>query len=47
LDTVLFILRTLHDELKDDRYRPCPLLEKYVRENRLGRKTGRGFHDYG
>ncbi len=46
LDTVLFILHTLHDELKDERFRPCPLLEKYVRENRLGRKTGRGFHEY-
>ncbi len=47
LDTVLFILRTLHGELKDERYRPCPLLEDYVRENRLGRKTGQGFHNYG
>lgn len=46
LDTVLFILQTLHAELKDERYRPCPLLEEYVRDNRLGRKTGRGFHDY-
>lgn len=47
LDTVQFILRTLHGELKDERYRPCSLLEEYVRQNRLGRKTGRGFHDYG
>lgn len=47
LDTVVFILRTMHAELNDDRYRPCPLLEEYIRQNRLGRKTGRGFHDYG
>ena len=46
LDTVLFILQTLHRELKDDRYRPCSLLEEYVRQNRLGRKTGRGFYGY-
>lgn len=46
LDTVLFIFRTLHEELKDERFRPCLLLGKYVSLNRLGRKTGRGFHEY-
>ena len=46
LDTVLFILQTIHRELGNDRFKPCPLLEEYVRQNRLGRKTGRGFFTY-
>jgi 3-hydroxybutyryl-CoA dehydrogenase len=46
LDTCLNILEVLHRELGDDRYRPCPLLRKYVAAGWLGRKTGRGFHRY-
>jgi 3-hydroxybutyryl-CoA dehydrogenase len=46
LDTVLNILEVLHRELGDDRYRPCPLLRKYVAAGWLGRKSGRGFHGY-
>lgn len=46
LDTCLNILEVLHRELGDDRYRPCPLLRKYVAAGWLGRKAGRGFHDY-
>jgi 3-hydroxybutyryl-CoA dehydrogenase len=46
LDTVLNILEVLHRELGDDRYRPCPLLRKYVAAGWLGRKSGRGFHQY-
>ncbi|TVP75872.1 MAG: 3-hydroxybutyryl-CoA dehydrogenase [Gemmatimonadales bacterium] len=46
LDTCLNILEVLHRELGDDRYRPCPLLRKYVAAGWLGRKSGRGFHDY-
>jgi 3-hydroxybutyryl-CoA dehydrogenase len=47
LDTCLNILEVLHRELGDDRYRPCPLLRKYVAAGWLGRKTGRGFFAYG
>ena len=47
LDTCLNILEVLHRELGDDRYRPSPLLRKYVAAGWLGRKTGRGFHTYG
>jgi 3-hydroxybutyryl-CoA dehydrogenase len=47
LDTCLNILRVLHRDLGDDKYRPCPLLSKYVAAGRLGRKSGRGFHAYG
>ena len=46
LDTCLNILEVLHRELGDDRYRPCPLLRRYVAAGWLGRKTGRGFHRY-
>jgi 3-hydroxybutyryl-CoA dehydrogenase len=46
LDTCLNILEVLHRELGDDRYRPCPLLRKYVAAGWLGRKSGRGFHIY-
>ena len=47
LDTCLNILEVLHRELGDDRYRPCPLLRKYVAAGWLGRKSGRGFYSYG
>ncbi len=46
LDTCLNILEVLHRELGDDRYRPCPLLRKYVAAGWLGRKAGRGFYVY-
>ena len=46
LDTCLSILEVLHRELGDDRYRPCPLLRKYVAAGWLGRKSGRGFFGY-
>ncbi len=46
LDTCLNILEVLHRELGDDRYRPCPLLRKYVAAGWLGRKSGRGFYEY-
>jgi 3-hydroxybutyryl-CoA dehydrogenase len=46
LDTCLNILEVLHRELGDDRYRPSPLLRKYVAAGWLGRKSGRGFHTY-
>jgi 3-hydroxybutyryl-CoA dehydrogenase len=47
LDTCLSILEVLHDGLGDDKYRPCPLLKKYVEAGWLGKKSGRGFYDYG
>lgn len=47
LDTCLAILDVLHDGLGDPKYRACPLLRKYVAAGWLGRKSGRGFHNYG
>ncbi len=46
LDTCLAIMETLHDGFKDSKYRPCPLLRKYVEAGWLGKKTGRGFYEY-
>ncbi|MDN5926601.1 MAG: 3-hydroxybutyryl-CoA dehydrogenase [Hyphomicrobiales bacterium] len=46
LDTCLSIMQVLHDGLSDSKYRPCPLLVKYVEAGWLGRKTDRGFYDY-
>ena len=46
LDTCLSIMQVLHDGLSDSKYRPCPLLVKYVEAGWLGRKTNRGFYDY-
>ncbi len=47
LDTCLAILEVLHSGLGDPKYRPCPLLRKYVAAGWLGRKSGRGFYEYG
>jgi 3-hydroxybutyryl-CoA dehydrogenase len=47
LDTVLAILEVLQEGLGDPKYRPCPLLKKYVDAGYLGRKAGRGFFIYG
>jgi 3-hydroxybutyryl-CoA dehydrogenase len=46
LDVCLSILEVMHEGLGDPKYRPCPLLRKMVASGRLGRKSGRGFHDY-
>jgi len=46
LDTCLYIMETLHEGFGDDKYRPCPLLRKYVKAGWLGRKSGKGFYDY-
>ncbi|PRY19870.1 3-hydroxybutyryl-CoA dehydrogenase [Aliiruegeria haliotis] len=46
LDTCLAIMNVLYDGLADTKYRPCPLLTKYVEAGWLGRKSGRGFYDY-
>jgi len=47
LDIVLNIMEVLHDGLGDDKYRPCPLLKRMVAAGYLGRKSGRGFYEYG
>ncbi|WP_230309251.1 3-hydroxyacyl-CoA dehydrogenase NAD-binding domain-containing protein [Planomicrobium sp. YIM 101495] len=46
LDTMLFVVETLYEETNDSKYRPAPLLKKYVRAGRLGRKSGLGFFKY-
>ncbi|MCH8209597.1 MAG: 3-hydroxybutyryl-CoA dehydrogenase [Nitrospinae bacterium] len=46
LDVILSILSSWHKELQDDRYKPCPLLKRYVQKHQLGRKTGKGIFAY-
>lgn len=46
LDTCLAIMRVLHNQLGDTKYRPAPMLVQYVDAGRLGKKSGRGFYDY-
>ena len=46
LDTCLAIMKVLHEDLNDDKYRPCPLLEEMVKEGKLGKKSGAGFYNY-
>jgi len=47
LDTCLAIMEVLHEGLGDPKYAPCPLLRRHVAAGRLGRKSGRGFYEYG
>ena len=47
LDTCVSIMEVLHEGLGDPKYAPCPLLRRYVAAGRLGRKSGRGFYEYG
>jgi 3-hydroxybutyryl-CoA dehydrogenase len=47
LDTCLHVMEVLHQGFGDSKYRPCPLLKRYVAAGRLGRKSGRGFYQYG
>lgn len=46
LDTCLYIMEVLHEGFGDSKYRPCPLLRKYVKAGWLGKKTGKGFYEY-
>jgi 3-hydroxybutyryl-CoA dehydrogenase len=46
LDTCLEVLQVMQEGFGDPKYRPCPLLRKYVEAGRLGRKSGRGFYEY-
>jgi 3-hydroxybutyryl-CoA dehydrogenase len=46
LDTCLHVMEVLHEGFSDSKYRPCPLLKRYVAAGRLGRKSGRGFYEY-
>ena len=46
LDTCLAIMKVLHKDMKDDKYRPCPLLEEMVSKEKFGRKSGEGFYKY-
>ncbi|MFX0067586.1 MAG: 3-hydroxyacyl-CoA dehydrogenase [Promethearchaeota archaeon] len=47
LDIIVSKLNELYEKHKEEMYKPCPLLEEYVKDNRLGQKTGRGFYEYG
>jgi 3-hydroxybutyryl-CoA dehydrogenase len=46
LDTCLHVMKVLHEGFDDSKYRPCPLLKRYVAAGWLGRKSGRGFYEY-
>jgi 3-hydroxybutyryl-CoA dehydrogenase len=46
LDTCLHIMEVLHEGFGDTKYRPCPLLKRYVAAGQLGRKSGKGFYEY-